>query len=355
MTTHSKNSSKSGPLARMVDGSYEQVVFCHDAASGLRSIIAVHSTKLGPSLGGCRVNPYPDEESALIDVLRLSQAMTYKSSLAGMDLGGGKAVIIGDPLKDKTPALFTAFGKFVDRLNGAYITAEDVGTSSQDMDIIHKQTQHVTGTSPSTGGAGDPSPVTALGVIEGIKACLNHVFGSPSIQGKTIAIQGVGHVGYPLARGLRQEGANLIVTDPNSINSERARTELGAKVVSLDEIFGVTCDVLAPCALGGFINEKTLKKIKAPIIAGAANNQLSTDDVGDLLLEKGIVYAPDFAINAGGVIHVGQEHYGYDRAKVDAKVKRIYDTITDILNRSKKEKISTARIAVQMAKERLQA
>jgi leucine dehydrogenase len=333
---------------------HESIFFGHDVKSGLRTIIAIHSTKLGPSLGGCRIFAYPDEESALTDVVRLSKAMTYKASLAGLKLGGGKSVIIANPETDKTPELLLAYARCVDRLGGAYITAEDAGTSPQDMDIIRKHTRYVTGASRAFGGAGDPSPVTALGVFEGIKACVAHVFGSTSLEGKTIAIQGVGHVGYPLAKYLKDSGAHLVVSDKNTSNVERARTELGARAVGLDEIFAVPCDVFSPCAMGGAINEKTISQIKAKIIAGAANNQLASDEMGEQLMTKGVVYAPDFAINAGGLIHVAQELDGYDREKVETKVKNIFHTIEEILKQSAGEKVSSARIAVRLAQQRLQ-
>jgi leucine dehydrogenase len=279
--------------------------------------------------------------------------MTYKAAIADLPFGGGKAVIIGDPTKDKKPALFESFGMFIDRLGGNYITTVDSGTSPEDMDVIRKRTRHVVGGSESKGGSGDPSPMTAFGVTEGIKACAKFVYGSPDLSGKRIAVQGIGHVGLPLARNLRKLGASLIVADTNKANLEKATTELGAEVVDSNEIAGVKCDIFSPCALGGVIHSETVKKLRCQIVAGAANNQLASDEVGEELHACGIIYAPDFVINAGGLIQVGLEVNGYDPAKAEAKTKNIFNTITLILERSKTETRPTSEIAIRLAEERL--
>lgn len=330
---------------------YEQVIFCNDNNSGLKAIIAIHDTTLGPALGGTRMWNYRSEEEALEDVLRLAKGMTYKNSAAGLNLGGGKAVIIGDPKKDKSEALFRAFGRFVDRLNGNYITAEDVGTFEEDMDFIRLETKYVTGT--STGGAGDPSPVTAYGIYRGMKASAKEAFGSDSLKNKTIAVQGVGQVAYYLCKHLHEEGANLVVTDISEEAVKRATTEFGAKAVEPNAIYDVPCDIFSPCALGGIINDETIERIEAKVIAGSANNQLLEPRHGQMLFNKGIVYAPDYVINAGGVIHVAEELNGYDRERALEKVASIYDTLLEIFTLSRKNNIPTSVAADQLAEKRI--
>lgn len=300
---------------------YEQLVFCQDEQSGLKAIIAIHDTTLGPALGGTRMWTYENEEATIEDALRLARGMTYKNAAAGLNLGGGKTVIIGDPRKDKNEEMFRAFGRYIQGLNGRYITAEDVGTTVEDMDLIHEETDFVTGISPAFGSSGNPSPVTAYGVYKGMKAAAKAAFGTDSLEGKTIAVQGVGNVAYNLCKHLHEEGAQLIVTDINKDSVKRAVEDFGAKAVDPDDIYDQACDIYAPCALGATINDVTIPKLKAKVIAGAANNQLRETHHGDLIHEMGIVYAPDYVINAGGVINVADELYGYnaDRAMKKSK------------------------------------
>ncbi|WP_088043592.1 branched-chain amino acid dehydrogenase [Bacillus sp. EAC] len=332
---------------------YEQVVFCQDKASGLKAIIAIHDTTLGPALGGTRMWTYESEEAAIEDALRLAKGMTYKNAAAGLNLGGGKTVIIGDPRKDKNEAMFRAFGRYIQGLNGRYITAEDVGTTVADMDLIHEETDFVTGISPSFGSSGNPSPVTAFGVYRGMKAAAKEAFGTDSLEGKVIAIQGVGNVAFNLCRYLHEEGAQLIVTDINKESVQRAVEEFGATAVDPDDIYSVQCDIYAPCALGATINDKTIPQIKAKVIAGAANNQLKETRHGDLIHELGIVYAPDYVINAGGVINVADELYGYNRERAMKKVEGVYDNIAKVIEISKRDGIPTYLAADRLAEERI--
>ncbi|GAA4709684.1 Leu/Phe/Val dehydrogenase [Brevibacillus fulvus] len=332
---------------------YEQLVFCHDAASGLRAVIAIHDTTLGPALGGTRMWTYQSEEEAVIDALRLARGMTYKNAAAGLNIGGGKAVLIGDPRKDKSEALFRAFGRYIQGLNGRYITAEDVGTTVADMDLIHMETDYVTGVSPAFGSSGNPSPVTAYGVYRGMKAAAKVAFGDDSLSGKTIAVQGVGNVAYNLCRHLHEEGANLVVTDIQEENMNRAVRDFGAKAVGVRDIFGVDCDIFAPCALGAVINDETIPLLKAKVIAGAANNQLKEERHGDLVHEMGIVYAPDYVINAGGVINVADELQGYNRERALKKVETIYDSILKVFEISERDRIPSYQAADRMAEERI--
>jgi leucine dehydrogenase len=333
---------------------YEQIVFCQDQASGLKAIIAIHDTTLGPALGGLRMWNYASEEEALTDVLRLAKGMTYKNAAAGLNLGGGKAVIIGNAKTDKSEALFRAFGRYVQSLSGRYITAEDVNTSVADMDFIHMETDYVTGVSPAFGSSGNPSPVTAYGVYRGMKAAAKWKFGSDSLAGKTVAVQGVGNVAYNLCRHLHEEGAHLVVTDINEEALKRAETDFGATVVKPDEIYAVDCDIFAPCALGAIINDKTIPLLKAQIVAGAANNQLAEDRHGDVLEERGILYAPDFVINAGGVINVADELEGYNRERAMKKVELIYDNMQRVFEIAERDGVPTHVAAEKMAEERIQ-
>lgn len=310
---------------------YEQLVFCQDKQSGLKAIIAIHDTTLGPALGGTRMWTYESEEAAIEDALRLARGMTYKNAAAGLNLGGGKTVIIGDPRKDKNEEMFRAFGRYIQGLNGRYITAEDVGTTVEDMDIIHDETDFVTGISPAFGSSGNPSPVTAYGVYKGMKAAAKAAFGTDSLEGKTVAVQGVGNVAYNLCRHLHEEGAKLIVTDINKEAVERAVAEFGARAVDPDDIYSQECDIYAPCALGATINDDTIPQLKAKVIAGAANNQLKETRHGDQIHDMGIVYAPDYVINAGGVINVADELYGYNSERALKKVEGIYGNIERVL------------------------
>ncbi len=329
---------------------HEQVVFAHDHESGLKAIIAIHNTNRGPSLGGCRMWPYGSEEEALTDVLRLSRGMTYKSALANLPYGGGKSVIIGDARLDKSPALFRAMGRAVQRLAGRYIVAEDVGISVADVDIMAQETRHVCGT--SKGGAGDPSPATAYGVYMGIRAAAAHHLGRDTLEGLTIAVQGLGHVGYYLCRHLAEAGAKLIVTDINEEQVQKVAKEFDAARVEPDEIYGVDCDVYAPCALGATINDETLTVLKARIVAGSANNQLHEPRHGGILAQRGILYAPDYVINAGGVVFISHEGPAFDEARAYAHVAQIHDTLLEIFRRAESRKIATSEAADHLAEER---
>jgi leucine dehydrogenase len=333
---------------------YEQVVFCQDKQSGLKAIIAIHDTTLGPALGGTRMWTYESEAAAIEDALRLAKGMTYKNAAAGLNLGGGKTVIIGDPRKDKSEELFRAFGRYIQGLNGRYITAEDVGTTVADMDLIHEETDYVTGISPAFGSSGNPSPVTAYGVYVGMKAAAKEAFGTDSLEGKVVAIQGVGNVAYTLCKYLHEEGAKLIVTDINKEAVQRAVEDFGARAVEPNEIYGVECDIYAPCALGATVNDDTIPQLKAKVIAGSANNQLKDTRHGDLIHEMGIVYAPDYVINAGGVINVADELYGYNHERAMKKVDQIYASIEKVIAISKRDGIPTYVAADRMAEERIE-
>ncbi|KZE66360.1 leucine dehydrogenase [Fictibacillus phosphorivorans] len=333
---------------------YEQMVICQDKQSGLKAIICIHDTTLGPALGGTRMWTYETEDAAIEDALRLARGMTYKNAAAGLNLGGGKTVIIGDPKKDKNEEMFRAFGRYIQGLNGRYITAEDVGTTVEDMDLIYQETPFVTGVSPAFGSSGNPSPVTAYGVYRGMKAAAMEAFGTDSLEGKVIAVQGVGHVAYTLCKHLHEEGASLIVTDINKDAVQRAVEDFGAKAVEIDEIYSVDCDIFAPCALGAIINDDTISKIKAKVVAGAANNQLKETRHGDALHEMGIVYAPDYVINAGGVINVADELNGYNRDRAMKKVETIYDNIASVIEISKRDNIPTYLAADRLAEERIE-
>ena len=335
------------------NGSHEQVVFCLDKKSGLKAIIAIHSTVLGSALGGVRFWNYSSEKEALNDVLRLSQGMTYKAAASGLDLGGGKAVIIGDRKNLDSNLLFKSFGKFVNSLNGRYITAEDVGTRVEDMENVKTQTSWVTGISPENGGSGDPSPFTAKGVLKGIKASVFFKHNKTSLKGMTVAIQGVGNVGFHLAKYLHDEGVNLIVADIDDKKTELVTKETNANVVNVDKILFTECDILAPCALGGLFEKQSISKLKTKIIAGGANNQLVSESDGELLKELGILYAPDFIVNAGGLMNVFIELEGYSIKRANEYVDKIYDNIIKVFEISKEKNCSTNQAAMEIAKERL--
>lgn len=327
---------------------HEEVAFCHDEESGLKAIIAVHDTTLGPSLGGTRLWNYSSSAEALTDVLRLSRGMTYKSAMAGLPLGGGKAVIIGDAKTIKSEQLFRAYGRFINSLGGKYITAEDVNIRTSDIDIVAQETQHVAGTADK---AGDPSPHTALGTYLGLKAAAKHRLGGEDLNGVKIAVQGLGAVGYDFAKYCREDGAELIVTDINEEALERAKNELGATVVGLDEIYAVDADIYAPCALGATINDETLKQLKCKIIAGSANNQLANPKHDKMVKDMGILYAPDYVINAGGVIHVCSEAANMSLEETDKRVRDIYNTLDKLFTRAKEEDRPTGELADEMARE----
>jgi leucine dehydrogenase len=333
---------------------HEQVVFASDKETGLKTIIAVHNTSLGPSLGGCRMWPYASEQEAIHDVLRLSRGMTYKSALANLPLGGGKSVIIGDPRSQKTPELFRAMGRAVEQVGGRYIVAEDVGTSPADMEQIASQTKHVGGINDGSDPArtGDPSPFTAFGVFIGIKEAVRFKHGTDDLSGMRVAVQGLGHVGYHLCRMLHDAGAKLIVADLNKNSVEAAVEEFGATAVSVDHILSADADILAPCALGGAINDRSIDDLKVGIIAGAANNQLEDDRHGEMLRDKGILYAPDYVINAGGVIEVHYCREGKTVAETNKHIEGIGPTVREIFERAKQQNLSTGFVADRLAEER---
>jgi leucine dehydrogenase len=351
--TISTATTADGILVQLSKMGHEQVLFCNDAKTGLKAIIAVHNTILGPALGGTRMSMYENEADALNDVLRLSRGMTYKNSISGLDLGGGKAVIIGDSRSMKSEALFRRFGQFVNGLAGKYITAEDVGISPEDMVHVSKETNYVVGL---PGKSGDPSPVTAYGVYMGMKACAKMQFGSDSLAGKTIAVQGVGHVGQYLVKHIAAEGATIYITDIHEETLRNVANTYGATVVSPNEIYDVPMDIYAPCALGATVNDETLNRLKCSIISGAANNQLADEQKhGHAVMEKGMLYAPDYAINAGGVINCFSEVSGLSLDWSHKKAEEIYQTIHQILERSKSEQIPTYQIANRMAEERIES
>ena len=333
---------------------HEQVVFCHDKDTGLKAIIGIHNTVLGPALGGTRMWNYINEWEALNDVLRLSRGMTYKNSISGLNLGGGKAVIIGDAKTQKTPELMRRFGQFVDSLSGKYITAEDVGMETKDMDTVNEVTKHVAGISVEKGGSGNPSPVTAYGVFMGMKAAVKYKFGSDSLEGKSILVQGIGHVGEVLVKYLTESGAIVTITDINEDRVHQVGAKYGAKIFTGDDLYSADVDIYAPCALGATINDATINNIKASIIAGAANNQLANEAVhGKILKEKGILYAPDFLINAGGVINVYSELVKWTNAQVMEKTENIYNTALEIFKFADDNNITTHQAAFSMAQKRI--
>ena len=331
---------------------HEQLMLCQDSASGYRGIIAVHSTVLGPALGGTRFWSYATDEEAIVDALRLARGMTYKNAVAGLNLGGGKSVIIGDNKTADREMIFRAHGRFVESLGGRYITAEDVGTSTADMDYVHMETDYVSGLA---GRSGDPSPVTAHGVFRAIQASAKERWSNDDLSSRTIAIQGCGHVGYYLAKELHEAGAKLIVTDIDADRVKRVANEFGARAVTADEIYAAQADVFAPCALGAIINDKTIPRLQVEIVAGAANNQLLEERHGDALEQRKILYAPDYVANAGGVINVYSELAGWTSARAFRKADEIYDTILKVFTIAKAEGIPTYLAADRLAEQRIQA
>ena len=335
---------------------HEQVVFVSDDKSGLKAIVAVHNSNLGPALGGCRMWPYASEEEAVRDVLRLSRGMTYKSAMARLKLGGGKSVIIGNPRTDKTPALLAAFARALEQLNGRYIAAEDSGTSVADMKYMTQFTRHVAGIhdKPSDEGtrSGDPSPATAYGTFVGIQTAVKERLGRDSLEGLRVAVQGVGNVGFDLARQLGEAGVKLWVTDIHREPLVQAGKELGATVVAPEEIFGLDVDVFAPCALGAVLNDSTLPQLKAKVVAGAANNQLAEARHGVELMKRGILYAPDYVINAGGIIDVYHERIGFDRSALLKHIEGIRENLMEVFERAREEERPTAEVADAIAEER---
>ncbi len=334
---------------------HEEVIFCQNKDAGLKAIIAIHNSVLGPALGGLRMWPYATEQDALNDVLRLSRGMTYKAAVSGLNLGGGKAVIIGDPSKDKSEALFRAFGRFVNSLNGRYITAEDVGIDVNDMEYVYRETEFVTGVHQVHGGSGDPSPFTAYGTLQGLMAALQTQYGNEDIGKYSFAVQGVGHVGMEYLKLLRERGAKVFVTDINQELVQRAVDDYGAEAVALDDIYDVDANVYSPCALGGTVNENTLERLKCQVICGAANNQLASNEIGDELERRGILYAPDYAVNAGGLMNVSLEIDGYNRERAMRMLRTINLNLTRIFEISKRDNIPTYKAADRMAEERISA
>ncbi|HYK76579.1 MAG TPA: Glu/Leu/Phe/Val dehydrogenase dimerization domain-containing protein [Daejeonella sp.] len=334
---------------------HQKVVFCNDADTGLKAIIAVHDTTLGPALGGTRMWPYKTEAEALRDVLRLSRGMTYKAAITGLNLGGGKAVIIGDSRQDKSEALMRRYGRFIKNLNGAFITAEDVGTNPKDMEYIRMETEYVTGVPESLGGSGDPSPVTAKGVFMGIKASVKELYGNDSLAGKSVVVQGIGNVGESLVGLLREENVKVYISDINEERLGYVAKKYGAEAVPNNNIFDLDVDIYAPCALGATINSETIDKLRCAIIAGSANNQLADEAVqGRQLLEKGILYAPDYLINAGGLINCYSEIAGFSKKRTMQLAENIYEATRNVLRKSKSDNIPTNEAANKIAEKRIE-
>jgi glutamate dehydrogenase/leucine dehydrogenase len=342
---------------RIEAGDHEQVVFCHDRATGLRAIIAIHSTALGPSLGGTRFYPYPSEDAALTDVLRLAEGMTYKAAVAGLDQGGGKAVIIGDPGRVRTEQLMLAYGRFIDSLSGRYITAEDVGTTQADMDLLSRVTRYVTGTSEALGGSGDPSAATAFGLMWAMKALLFLSAGADDLNGAHVVVAGVGKVGSYLVRHLVEEGARVTIADVKDQAVERVRADFDVDVVAAEAAHQVPCDIYSPCGLGGVLSATTIPELRCWAVAGAANNQLASPECGQLLADAGILYAPDFVVNAGGIINIASERSpaGYDHERAFANVQGVYDTTLDVFDAAKQHGLTPVEAAVVLARRRLDA
>lgn len=334
---------------------HEQIVFCHDKDTGLKAIIGIHNTVLGPALGGTRMWKYNNEWEALNDVLRLSRGMTYKSAISGLNLGGGKAVIIGDAKTDKNPELMRKFGEFVNSLSGKYITAEDVGMVTADMDTVRDVTPYVTGISEARGGSGNPSPVTAYGVYMGMKAAAKYQFGSDNLAGKKVLVQGIGHVGETLVSHLCNEGALVQIVDLSEQRLEEVSKKYGASIFTGEDLYSADVDIYAPCALGATINDDTVYRIKAKVIAGAANNQLANENVhGPILQERGIVYAPDFLINAGGIINVYGEIANYGKEEAMRRTENIYNTTLEIFDYAVKNNLTTQKAAMAIAENRIE-
>jgi leucine dehydrogenase len=333
---------------------HKKVVFCNDPDSGLKAIIAIHDTTLGPALGGTRMWSYATEAEALQDVLRLSRSMTYKAAITGLNLGGGSAVIIGDSRKEKSEALMRSYGRFIKNLNGEFITAEDLGTSTRDMEYIRMETDYVTGVPESIGGMGDPAPTSAKGVFLGIKACVKDVFGTDTLAGRSVVVQGTGHVGQHLVELLRKENVEVFVSDINEERLHHVAKKYKAKAVEADKIFTLDVDIYAPCALGATVNDKTIPKMKFAIIAGSANNQLADEQKhGQLLLDKNILFAPDYLINAGGLINCYSELTGFGKKRTMQLTENIYDATRNVIRMSKADNIPTILAANRIAENRI--
>jgi glutamate dehydrogenase/leucine dehydrogenase len=343
------------PLAAMAAGGHEQVVFWRDRTTGLRAIVAIHDTTLGPALGGTRMYPYPSEAAALEDVLRLARAMTYKNAAAGLDHGGGKAVIIGDPAHDKSELLFRAYGRFVDSLGGRYITTTDVGTAVADLDIIRRETVHVAGCSPAMGGSGDTSLLTGVTVYRGMQAAAEAAWGDRSLRGRSVLVQGAGKVGWHVLEHLYAEGATLLVADVDQARAERAAAAFAARVVAPDAVFDTPCDIFSPNALGGVLNDETIPRLRCAVVCGGANNQLAEERHARALAARGILYAPDFIVNCGGVINVADELMGYNAERARARADAVYETTRRVFARAREAGITPEEAANQLAEERIRA
>ena len=334
---------------------FEQVAYCHDRSTGLRAIVAIHSTELGPALGGTRFYPYASEEEALVDVCRLAKGMTYKHAACGNDFGGGKAVIIGDPHTLRSEALLRAYGRFVEGLAGRYLTAEDVGTSQADMDLIARETRHVTGMSEAFGGSGDPSPATALGVLWAMRAAAERLWGSPSLAGRHVVISGVGKVGSSLAAHLDAEGAKLTLADVDEARLAAMAEQFGTMTVVAEAAHTVACDIFSPCALGAVLNAATIPEMRCDAVVGSANNQLASLADAERLRHRSILYAPDFVASAGGVINIADEANGYERDRAYARIESIHDTLAAVFQLSDVENVTTTQAAERLAEERIAA
>ncbi|MBI3951395.1 MAG: Glu/Leu/Phe/Val dehydrogenase [Acidobacteria bacterium] len=340
-------------FSQIEDFGHEELIFCQNKDVGLRAIIAIHDTTLGPALGGTRMWPYETEEEAIVDALRLSRGMTYKSTAAGLNMGGGKGVIIGNPKTDKSEALFRAYGRFVESLKGRFITGEDMGIDVNDVEYMYMETRYVVGVSPAHGGGGDPAPVTAFGVMQGLKACVQEKLGSDSLNGLTVAIQGLGAVGSHLAKLLIDKHVHVIATDIDPEKVRRAVDQLEIEAVKPEEIYQVPAEIFAPCALGAIINDETIPQFKFKIIAGAANNQLEDDRHGDELHRREILYAPDYVINAGGLINVFVELEGYDRERALRMTRGIYYNLRRVFQIAREENIPTSQAADKLVEQRI--
>jgi leucine dehydrogenase len=341
-------------FSQLEDCGHKKVVYCSDPDTGLKAIIAIHNTILGPALGGIRMWTYKTENEALADVLRLSRSMTYKAAISGLNLGGGSAVIIGDSRKDKNEALMRKFGRFVKNFNGEFIAGEDVGTNPRDMEYIRMETEHVAGLPESIGGSGDPAPIAAMGVFMGIKASVKEVFGTDSLTGKSVIVQGIGHVGENLVKLLRDENVKVYISDIDEDRTRQISKKYGAEAISNNTIFDIDADIYSPCALGGTINTETINKLKCAIIAGSANNQLEDEDIhGQLLLDKGIIFAPDYVISAGGVINCYSELMGFTKKRSLQLTENIYEATRNVLKLSKVESISTIQAANKIVEKRI--
>ncbi|MFQ5879390.1 MAG: Leu/Phe/Val dehydrogenase [Dehalococcoidia bacterium] len=344
-----------GILEKMREGEHEEVVFHYEPVSGLRAVVVIHNTALGPALGGTRMYPYPSEEEAVGDALRLAQAMTYKSAVAGLDVGGGKAIIIADPAQHKTEPLLRAYGRLVHSLGGRYITTTDVGTTTADMDIIRRETCHVTGYSTAFGGSGDTSILTALTIYLGMKASVRQALGVDSLRGLRVAVQGVGKVGWHLLEHLTRDGCRIYAADVDSEALERAVQEAGATPVPADEIYDVECDVFSPNSLGGLLNDETIPRLRCRIVCGGANSPLAQEHHADALAQRGILFAPDFVVNSGGVINAANELWGYDAQRAQAMAQKVYDTTLAVFALAKEHGVTPLAAARRLAEERIRA